>query len=312
VSLKSITFIVATAVLMITYIALINIREKKDPPKIRDLSNGAIVQRQRIDRSIELTKQLTIEETIANLSESNESYMLADFATVSSSAKGDIFINSMRGDRRVCKIFEHLLTLPQKEAALKAESIFDNQLPIFVEEWRKFAREGGLPNTGPHHHALSAGLFLCSYFSSTDALKSRIREWNEAVGVPEIARANGAKLFMPTRIINRLFLLNLLVISGERQRRSTASLNRDLNSICRKISGGGPPFLQVIQMRLYSHQAETTDTDFTYRTRGVPASGTKIVCEIPGFDSNHAALMFLNSDEEWSVFLATIEAWLER
>ena len=86
------------------------------PPKIRDLSGGAKIQRQRIDRAINTASAVSVDEAIASLSEYNESYELAGLATMTSSSLGYCFMNSMLADRRISKIFEHLSSLPANEA----------------------------------------------------------------------------------------------------------------------------------------------------------------------------------------------------
>ena len=277
----------------------------------RNLSGGATIQRQRIDRAIDTARQMTVAEAIESLNKQNESYMLAFHAKQSPSSLGRCFMNSMRGDRRICKIFEHLLSLPPKDADREAQSMFDNQFPIFVEEWRNFKKLGGLPNTGPHHHALSAGLFFCSYFCSKEVLDSKIQKWNDTLGQPEFAQWEGGVAFGPSRVIDQMFLFNLLAISGDRHQKSIDQLNRDLEVVCRKISGDDKPFLQVTQMSFYKPTAETSDTDFTHITRGVPASDTEILIEIPGFADPDASSR-LQSPYGWNPLLSTIRDWRDR
>lgn len=285
--------------------------QQQNLPQKSGLSGGATNQRQRIDRAIDTAMLMTVEEAIQSLNKHNESYQLAHLSTLTPASPGRCFMNSMRGDRRICKIFEHLLSLPPKEADKEAQSMFDNQFPIFVDEWRKGVRQSGFPKTGPHHHSLSAGLFFCSYFCSKDDLDSRIQKWNETLRKPEFEQSESGKLFAPSRVIDPMFHLNLLVISGYRHQKSIAELNRDLETVCKKIAGEGKPFLQATQLSFYKSYAETTDTDFTHITRGAPASDTQLLIEIPGFASHDASLN-LQIPDRWDPCLATVQAWRDR
>ena len=260
---------------------------QQSPSKIRDLSGGATIQRQRIDRAIETARELSVDEAIASLSQYNESYELAGLATMTSSSLGRCFMNSMLADRRISKIFEHLLSLPAADADAKSQQIFDERFAVFIKEWRNFAREGGIPKTGPPHHAACAGLLLCSFFCSKETLDSKIQRWKDTMTQPEFEQRGEVKFHELGRLIDRLFHLNLLVISGHKHGRSVSQLNKELESLCRKISGDEKPFLQVTEMGMFKWSAETLDTDFTHRTRGVPASGNAVLLELPGFaDAN--------------------------
>jgi hypothetical protein len=285
--------------------------QQQNPPQKSGLSGGATIQRQRIDRAIDTAKLMTVEEAIQSLNSYNESYELAHLSTLSPASLGICFMNSMRGDRRICKIFEHLLSLPSKEADKQAQSLFDNQFPLFLDEWRRFVRQGGLPKFGPHHHSLSAGLFFCSYFCTKDDLDSRIQKWNETLRQPEFEQSEGGKVLAPSRLIDPMFHLNLLAISGYRHQKSIAELNRDLETVCKKIEGEGKPFLQATQMSFYKSYAETTDTDFTHITRGAPASDTQLLLAIPGFSDPNASSR-LQIPDRWDQCLAAVQAWRDR
>ena len=229
------------------------------PPKFQDLSGGANIQRQRIDRAIETAGKLNVDEAIASLSEYNESFELAQLAGKSSASFGFLKINCMLGDRRISKIFQHLNSLPVTVADAKAQRIFEDHLAILQKEWQKLAKTGGLPGTGPPHHATSAGAFFCSFFSSKEIFDSKIKRWNALLGQPEFER-----LRYPTRLIEPLFHMNLLVISGHKHGKSVSQLNKELAPLCEKIWGEEKPSVQVTQMRMFQHNAETLETDFTH------------------------------------------------
>ena len=281
-------------------------RRENPPPKIRDLSGGLKIQRQRIDRAINTADELSVNEAISSLSEYNESFELAQLAGKSSASLGFLKINCMLGDRRISKIFEHLKSLPATVADAKAQRIFEDHLTILQKEWQKLAKTGGLPGTGPPHHATSAGAFFCSFFSSKEIFDSKIKRWNALLGQPEFER-----LRYPTRLIEPLFHMNLLVISGHKHGKSVSQLNKELAPLCEKIWGEEKPSVQVTQMRMFQHNAETLETDFTHRTLGVPASGNAVLLELPGFASPFSSL-HLQNVEVADQFLNCIRTWRDR
>ena len=148
----------------------------------------------------------------------------------------------------------------------------------------------------PTHHAASIGLFLCSYFCSPQILDSNIKLWTEARNRSEIEKIEGVRHLDPTRFIDPLFQLNLLVIAGDRKGASTKSLDKELDILTRKITGDTKPFLVISKMKLFKWNAETLDTDFTHRTRGVSASGNSVLLELPGFADPNSSLNLQKRD----------------
>ena len=214
-------------VVVLSILAVFTYRRRENPPpKIRELSGGAKIQRQRIDRAINTASAVSVDEAIASLSEYNESYELAGLATMTSSSLGYCFMNSMLADRRISKIFEHLSSLPANEADAKAQQIFDDQFALFVKEWRNFVKNRGIPLTGPPHHAASAGLLLCSSFCSKETLNSKIQRWNDTMTQPEFEQNDGVKYGERGRLIDRVFHLNLLVNAGQKYGKSVSQLNK--------------------------------------------------------------------------------------
>lgn len=307
---RKIWTLVVLAVLS-TFAIFASFRRQSPPPRIRDLSGGVTVQRQRIDRAIETAGALSLEEAIASLGQYNESYELAGLASMTSSSFGYCKMNSMLADRRISRIFEHLQSLSANEASEKSQQIFGDQFAIFTKEWLDFVKTGGRPRTGPPHHAASAALLYCSFFCSSETLDAKIRLWNDTITTPEFEQMVGIQIHNPSRLIDRLFLLNLLVISGHKQQKSTSQLNKELELLCAKISGDANPFLQVTQMRMFKWNAETLDTDFTHRTRGIPASGNAVLLELPGF-ADPDAWLSLENPEVVAQFLDCIRRWRDR
>ena len=286
-------------------------RRENPPPKIRDLSGGATIQRERIDRAIETAKVLNVDDAITSLSQYNESYELAVLAGQFPASKGSLHMSSMLADRRISKIFEHLLSLPQKEADAIAQKIFEDKLAILIGKWRNFIKNGGIPENGPPHHATSAGLFLCSFYCSMDSLDSKIQRWNESLKQPEFEKFDLPHVPAPRRLIDPLFHLNLLVISGHRHRKSVGQLNQELESLCRKITADPIAFLHVTQIKMFKWSAETLDTDFTHRTRGVPASGNDVFLELPGFTDVRSSMRLRNSEVAVQC-LNCVRTWRDR
>jgi hypothetical protein len=276
-------------------------RREVAPPKIRDISGGAKTQRERIDRAIATAGNLNIDEAISSLSQNNDAFGLAGLASLSPASPGHCFMKSILADRRISKIFEHLSSLPAKEADNRSQKIFEEHFSTLHEKWKEWGSSktrtvGTLlnsknwPKTAAPHHAASAGLFLCSYFCSREVLDSNINRWNDTLGAPDFENLDGIQMHTPTRMIDPLFHLNLLVISGHRHQRSVKQLNKDLESLCQKIHARKIPFLQVTQMKMFKWNAETLDTDFTHVTRGIPASGNSVLLELPGFADPNSSL----------------------
>lgn len=306
-----ITWVLIVMVVLSIFAIFTFLRRESPPPRIRDLSRGAKIQRQRIDRAIETASGLDVNQAIVSLSKYNESFELAGLATMTPSSPGFCFMNSMLADRRISKIFEDHSSLPATEANAKAQSIFDDQFVVFIKEWRNFAKNGGRPRTGPPHHAASAGLLLCSFFCSQKTLDSKIQRWNDMIRQPEFEQIDRVQIYSPSRFIDRLFHLNLLVISGQKHGKSVSHLNQELAVLCQKIKGKGKPFLEVTQMKMFKWSAETLDTDFTHRTRLVPASGNAVLLELPGFADPNSWL-FLDNLDVADQCLICIKTWRDR
>lgn len=276
-------------------------RRENPPPRIRDISGGAKIQRQRIDRAIATAGELNVDEAISSLSQYNESYELALLASFSPASGGKCYTKAIFADRRISKVFEYLTSISSKEADMRSQQIFEEHFETLLIKWKewtdlKLKKVETMPKTGSPHHAASAGLFLCSYFCSRETLDLKIQRWNATLGAPEFDKLEGIKTHTPTRRIDPLFHLNLLVISGQRRQKSVKYLNTELDSLCQKMLPGEEPFLQVTQMRMFKWSAETLDTDFTHRTRGVPASGNAVLIELPGFADPDAYINLGNPD----------------
>ncbi len=283
-------------------------RSSNPAPATRDLSGGARVQRERIDRFIDATGKLDVNQAVESLSEYNESYELVQFAGLSPSSLWICYIKQIAAERRVSKCLEYLQKLPEQEASNEASRIFDDKFTIFQNEWQRFSLELGGENTGPKHHAASVGLFLCSYFCSPHILDQKLNRWEDIMHSGSFDRIEGVDLLACNRFVDPLFRLNLLVISGWRNGASVEKLNQVLDVLTRKISGDSKPFLQVDTLRVFKWNAETLDTDFTHLTRGVPASGNSILLELPGFNDANT-FPFLQDKEVFAHLEETIDKW---
>ena len=306
------TIIAAVVFLLILLSAFLAYRRNdKSPPKFYDLSGGAKIQRQRIDRVTETARILDIDKAIESLSQYSESFELALLSGLSPASKGKVMMNCMRGDRRVLKIFEHLLSLPSKEADAKSREIFEMHFSTLHRSWLDLMPNGGLPKTGPPHHAASAGLLFCSFFCSPELLDAEIKRWDEILGSPEFRKNDVGSIPTPAKLLDPLFRLNLLVISGQRKGRSVTRLNEDLEAVCQKITGDVKPFLQASQMTMFKWSAETLNTDFTHVTRGVPASGNSAILVLPGF-ADHDSVFNLWDRDVASLCENCIRTWRDR
>lgn len=285
-------------------------RNSGQKPMSRDISGGAIVQRERIDRAIDTASGLNAESAIAALHEYSESYEVAQLASLTPSSFGICYFRQVLADRRVSKIFEAFLSLNSEDSSKQASQMFDSKLALLVSEWNKQANGqfAGVGNFGPLHHATSVGAFFCSYFCSPAVLDEKLNRWDASVVSDAIDRIQGVEVMAINRFVDPLFRLNLLVISGVRNGASVEDLNKELDSITRKITGDSTPFLQVESINLFKWDAETLDTDFTHVTRGVPASGKSILLKLPGFPDPNSSL-FLQDQQVFAALEKTIDTW---
>lgn len=271
------------------------------------ISGGASEQRARIDRAIDSAGALSIEDAISSLSEYNEQFELAGLASLSSSSPRRLFINQLLADRRISKIFGHLLSLPVAVASSQAEKIFDDKFATFRSEWKRFASgDDVVGKLGPCHHAASAGLLLCAYFCPPELLDEKLALWDKAMADKEFEEIQGVWHLSPNRFIDPLFHLNLLVISGDRKGVPLEPLKEDLDRITREMVETS--FCRITNLRLFKWDAETMDTDFTHVTRGVPSSGNSVLCELPGF-SNPNASLYLQKPERAAQLEDVIQVW---
>ena len=284
-------------------------RDISDGAKItRDLSGGAKIQRQRIDRVIASTESLSIDKAIAELANRNEAYDLIGLAAMSPSSRYPHYMSKIVADRRVSKIVEYLDSLSQSKAAQVSEEIFDSQFAKFLAEWKRLSSSRGRANTGPTHHAASVGLFLCSCYCSPQVLNKKISLWRKSLSDESFEQIDGVSLLVESRFIDRLFHLNLLVISGFKAGESIEELDKKLKKASAAITDDSRQFLQVTNLSLFRWNAETLTTDFTYVTRGVPASVNSILSEFPGFADPNSS-RFLRDEDVFKHLLQIMEEW---
>jgi len=268
-------------------------------PVTRDLSGGAKVQRERIDRFIGSTSEMNVELAIESLNDNGETFGVVSLAALSPSSLGRCYIKQVLADRRASKIFQHLTKLPSEKSSDFASGMFDAKLAMMTENFKQMARGDVDPNDsvaklGPDHHAASVGLFFCSYFCTPRVLDEKLQKWDSQMNTPEISKIDGVQYLSLNRFIDPLFRINLLVISGSRNgATSIETLSSELEKIAQKVIGANHnPFFPISKLNMFKWDAETLDTDFTNVTRGVPASGNSILIQLPGFaDSNSGAYL---------------------
>lgn len=285
-------------------------RNSVQAPTSRDISGGAIVQRERIDKAIDTASKLDPAEAIVSLHEYSESYEVAQLASLSPTSLGICYLKQVLADRRASKIFEHFQSLSNDDSSQEASKMFDSKLALLEREWNRQA-EGetdSVGNLGPLHHATSVAAFLCSYFCSPALFDEKLKRWDTSVVSDAIDQIEGVELMAINRFVDPLFRLNLLVISGSRNGASVEVLNKELDALTRRITGDPEPFLQVETVNLFRWNAETLDTDFTHVTRGVPASANSLLLELPGFPDPNSSL-FVQDKKVFAVLEKTIDAW---
>lgn len=291
---------------------LIYRRNNTENPSREDLSGGATVQRQRIDRAIDTASGLSAAEAIDSLHVYSESYALALGASLSPASLGVCYLNQVLADRRASKIFEYFLSLDNEDASQRAVWMFDSKLELLRRYWQTQAEDytdtESFINLGPTHHATSVAAFFCSYFCSPDVLDEKLQQWDAALNTDAINQIEGVTITAPSRFVDPLFRLTLLAISGNRSGASIDHLNKELDLLSRKITGNSEPFLQAKTVNVFKWNAETIETDFTHVTRGIPASTNSILLELPGFSDPNSWHRVIDK-QVFAALEQTINTW---
>ncbi len=291
------------AALMIFTLSIAFFRKVSQRPVVTLSAGQPSVQRQRIDQSIETVADMSIAEAIQSLSEYNETYELANLSSLSSASFGVLYINQIRGDRRVTKIWQYLSKLPKEQAAAIAEKMADDKIRDFHQLYVNREQNRVLSRVlrGPKRHAASAALFFCSYFCSPDVLDAKMQLWDRLMGSSDFAAFHGPIGDTPFSLLryDPLFGANLLVISGTRQGKSVAELNRRLAAWDPDRQPGFDSKLQVSTASLFKSDAATFDTDFTAVTRGHPVNPSDELASFPAFLDPDLELRYRTTDDSF-------------
>lgn len=311
--LKRRTFFVSLLLLLSLLIILSIPRHSVPKPKNRDLSGGATIQRKRIDNFIDSTARISFDGAVEELNKNGEIFAMIVLAGLSSSSPDRSFLNQVRADRRVSKIYQHLKSLPATTASDQAVKIFDAKLKLLEETWHLAASKKAfnhelMEKVGPDHHAASAALFLCSLFCSSDITNQKMREWDRVMDTPDYDHIQEVSALRSNRRLDPIFRLNLLIICGYRKGASIGELKLRLASLSKMITGTEEPILNIEMVRLYNWDAETLDTDFTHVVRGVPASGKSTLVEFPGLPDCNVSYC-LHDQQSFDAVETLINGW---
>ncbi len=244
-------------------------------------------QRQRIDRSIEQISDLSIQQAISSLSEYNETYELAQLSSLSPASFGLLYLNQIRGDRRVGMIWQYLAALPAEQAAGIAESMADRTIAEYHDHYLRLIRDPQLRDrhTQTRRHAASAALFFCSFFCAPQVLDEKLEEWDRLMSSDEFSLDFGLLGDYRSSLVryDPLFGANLLVISGARQGRLIPELNGQLTRWDPHLDPGYESNFKVETGRLFKPGAKTVDTDFTVFTQGATFDPADVIMSFPAF-----------------------------
>ena len=251
----------------------------KPSPRQKELSGGAVVQRERIDASIKNASEMTYEEAAIAISEPSQDFDVAHLAGQSAGFAPPVVFRRIIADRRVSLMYETLLALPQNSASSKSAEVFVEKLRIHKDKYADWCSGTSQLTAFPSYtnHAASAALFLCATFCSKETFLDLLEKWDAEMSTPTYENGGASKHL---KLPDPLLKLNLIAIALSKQGKSIDTINALLGSLSAKT---GEPLPVAVKIKLYRWNAHTNETDFTHTTRGVPSDGRAILTEIVGF-----------------------------
>lgn len=291
---------IAAVLLLCTFFLTIGKRRVRPSATAPLAASQPSEQRQRIDRTIDFVADLSVQQAVESLSEYNETFELASLASLSSASIGSLYLNQIRGDRRVAKIWQYLDSLPAERAEAISSAMADQKISEYHSHYAGRESDPNWPRheSDPKRHAASAALFFCSYFCMPETLDAKMQEWDRLMSSNQFAIGHGPSgdYWKSLLRYDPLFGANLLVISGARQGRSVQDLNQRLESQYSPGPQYESPFT-VETANLFRSDALTVDTDFTAVTRGAAFDNTDIIVTFPAFLNPDASLFVAHVDD---------------
>lgn len=252
-------------------------QESSSPAFEGDISGGVPIQRGRIDDFIERISKETYAESVANLNFHEDNVLRAaldNYPIYSDSHLTEVCL----ANRRLARIYEHLMKLPEAQRSSEAMKLFDKTLGEFrgkanliLTRW-----EQGNPPTSPHElfekgrsfdgyrWALAGSQFLCMICCSLkDCISCNDRMNALRDELKARADANPAKLGGPYTEIEYLLDQNRFEVNLARIVISRFFDVAEMDEFM-------PTDMQATETPFFAWNAHTNQQDFTHQRRGVP------------------------------------------
>lgn len=282
--------LIATAIFISSLLASVSIavwfrwQESLSPSFQGDISGGVPIQRGRIDSFIERISKESYEETVANLNfhEDNVLRAVLDPYPVYSDPH---FTETCLANRRLARVYEHLMKLPEPQRSGEAMKLFDKSLAEFRSKANLILTrwEQGNPPTSPHElfekgrsfdgyrWALAGSQFLCVICCSLkDCISCNDRMNEMRAELKGRTDANPKKLSGPYTEIEYLLGQNLFEVNLAR-----IVFTRFFDVA--EMDAFMPSDMKATETPFFAWNAHTNQQDFTHQRRGVPTDDQHIL-----------------------------------
>ncbi|GIX00125.1 MAG: hypothetical protein KatS3mg111_3457 [Pirellulaceae bacterium] len=293
-----------TLILVVLFVRIRSARFQSNLLEANPVSsnNRATVQQKRIENSIEEANTSSIEYLISTLHEPSVSSDIAVLGGLEPGGFGVSVIKMILTDRRVLKLFEHLNALDSNEACRIAADLFDEKHGLY-KQWLlsdapHVAGEDGIsPVTKAQaaRHSIWAALFLCSYFCPPEILDEKLQAFDSFESSPAMRQMRSNDTYRVENSLDRLFRLNLMVISGWRNGADMEAV-RDIERQAKRLFSLEELELPVQFFNVHKWSARTVEGDFTHLSKGVPVDTSTVMAKVPLIGDENASF-FLTSQK---------------
>lgn len=254
------------------------------PPFVGDVSGGVPIQRGRIDDFIERISKESYAETVANLN-FHEDYVLRT-DQLHYPGHSDTYLTEIcLANRRLARIYEHLMKLSESERGREAMMLFDKSIADFRDKANLILTrwEEGNPPKDPqelfgkdrslkgYRWALAGSQFLCvvgcslkdciSCYDRMNTLRDELKARVEA----DPKRLSGPYIEIDYLLTPSRFEVNLARIVFTRFF-DVADMDAFM-----------PTDMEATETPFFAWNAHTNQQDFTHQRRGVPTDDSRIL-----------------------------------
>lgn len=244
-------------------------------------------QRERIDRVIRDVGQLDFDGCVDDLSQQNPNFQMAQVAGMSHLfGMKSSHLKQILGDRRVARLCELLMALPDDKASEQADRLFQAKFAVQKESWHAAIAGTGYGErwlADVYPHAAESALLLCALFCDREVFLRNADEWTREFDRDEPQEtSSNAAYTLRGGLPDALLLMSLYLMVMHDGGESLESLNSRIEQL-EDQTDLSIPTLKAIPV--YNWSAHTNDTDFTHRHRGVPTDDKSILLNVVGLEN---------------------------